>query len=151
MHGSLQGIARHSEPRGEIEVLSSASISPETGISGDFRGGLKPGRNRRQVSLIRAEDWRSATGELGVSLPWWKRRANLLVENLDIPRMEGVLIRIGPSCLLEVTMECDPCARMDEIAAGLQAALAPGWRGGFLTRVLEGGPVALGDAIRIEA
>lgn len=151
MIGRLEGIARRFETRGDIEVLESTSIAPKTGISGDFRGALKPGRNKRQISLIEAESWDSAMKDLGLSLPWWMRRANLLVGNLKIPRAEGTLIYIGESCCLEVTMECNPCWRMDEIAPGLQAALAPDWRGGFLTRVITSGSVALGDEIRIEA
>ena len=39
---------------------------------------------------------------------------------------------------------------MEEIAAGLKAALTPDWRGGALARVLRGGDIAVGDEIRIE-
>jgi len=40
---------------------------------------------------------------------------------------------------------------MEEILPGLKAALTPGWRGGALARVIEGGHIAVGDTIRIEA
>jgi MOSC domain-containing protein YiiM len=64
---------------------------------------------------------------------------------------EGAIIAIGESLRLMVTCECDPCSRMDEIAPGLREALLPDWRGGVLARVIAGGEIALGDAIRIEA
>ena len=38
----------------------------------------------------------------------------------------------------------------DPLAPGLFAALTPDWRGGACSRVLAGGMIAIGDAIRIE-
>jgi MOSC domain-containing protein YiiM len=59
-----------------------------------------------------------------------------------------VLLRIG-EIILEITGECDPCSRMEEISPGLRAALTPGWRGGRLARVIHGGHIAVGDAISL--
>ena len=42
-----------------------------------------------------------------------------------------------------------PCARMEEAQAGLLSALAKDWRGGVTCRVLEGGPIALGDPVEV--
>ncbi|MXO64661.1 MOSC domain-containing protein [Altericroceibacterium endophyticum] len=149
--GILSGIARHDQPRGEIEVVATAtSVTPAAGIEGDYRGSLKPGANKRQISLIEAESWDAAIQHIGVDLPWWIRRANLLVQGLRFPREEGTIIAIGDNCRLQVTMECNPCPRMDEIAPGLLDALKPDWRGGLLARVIAGGIIAPGDKIRIE-
>ncbi len=150
MTGRLAGIARHGRSRGDIETLDRVAVTREAGIAGDFRGGLKPGRNRRQVSVIEAESWAAATAGLGADLEWWKRRANLLVEGIRFPRREGCRIRIGDDLVIEVTMECTPCGRMEEIRPGLESALAPDWRGGLLGRVLVPGEVAIGDEVRIE-
>jgi MOSC domain-containing protein YiiM len=38
---------------------------------------------------------------------------------------------------------------MDEARAGLLRALYPDWRGGITCRVVEGGDVALGDAVDV--
>jgi MOSC domain-containing protein YiiM len=149
--GTLAGIARRAAPRAPMEVLDAADLSVEAGVGGDFRGRLKPGaRNRRQVSLIERSDWDAATAEIGAALPWQTRRANLLVEGLDLPQQGGARLRIGATALVEITVECDPCFRMEQIAPGLEAALTPDWRGGALARVLEGGRIAVGDTIRIE-
>lgn len=146
----LAGIARHATPRGAMEVIESVLITPELGVEGDCKGAFKPGkRNRRQVTLLEAGDWAAAMAELGGDLPWWSRRANLLVEGLDLPQRPGSILRIG-AVRLEVTIECDPCHRMDELLPGLQAALRPDWRGGACTRVLSGGTIAVGDIIDIE-
>ncbi len=148
----LAGIARHTQPRGPIEVIERVGVSVDEGVAGNGRGKVAPGKpGRRQISLIEQESWDAALAELGLELPWHVRRANLLVRGLRLPREEGAIIAIGESLRLMITCECDPCSRMDEIAPGLREALLPDWRGGVLARVIAGGDIALGDAIRIEA
>lgn len=137
-----------------MEPLTSVAMTAAAGILGDFRGVVRPGKlPRRQVSVIEAESWQAAVDELGLfegtEPPWFARRANLCVSGIQLPREAGRVIAFGPSCLVEVTMECDPCSRMDEVAHGLQAALTPDWRGGLLCRVLEDGEISVGDEVRI--
>lgn len=147
--GRLAGIARHGRARGPIETLDRVVVTIEAGLAGDFRGAVKPGgRGRRQVSLIEAGDWNAAMAELGHDLPWWHRRANLLVERLDLPQRPGTRLRIG-DMVLEITQECNPCHRMETVLPGLMAALTPDWRGGALARVIVGGNIAVGDTIEI--
>lgn len=150
MAGTLAGIARHARPRGAMEVLERVRVTVEGGLDGDFRGAVKPGgKGRRQVTLIERCDWDAAMAALGTDHHWSARRANLLVEGVDLPQLPGARVRIGP-VLLEITGECDPCSRMEEIEPGLKAALTPDWRGGALARVIEGGALAVGDTIGIE-
>ncbi|WP_066476369.1 MULTISPECIES: MOSC domain-containing protein [unclassified Sphingomonas] len=152
MTGRLAGIARHARPRAPIEVVDAVAVSVDGGLHGDLRGAIKPGgRGRRQVTLIEAGDWAQAMAEVGHTLPWWHRRANLLVEGLDLPQQPDMLLRIGTEVVLRVTVECEPCSRMEEVAPGLRAALTPDWRGGACTKVVTGGTIRIGDAIRIEA
>lgn len=127
-----------------MQTLDSAEISAETGVAGDFRG--RPGK--RQVTLISTRAWQAACQELGSNIPWTTRRANLLVDDMDLPQEPGGILQIG-DVRLQVTMEVDPCARMEEQVAGLQAALAPEWRGGVACKVLAGGTVAIGDEVRL--
>ena len=133
-----------------MEILDAVQVSIESGLAGDFRGAVKPGgRGRRQVSLLERGDWDAAMAETGHSLPWQERRANLLVDGLDLPRVPGTRLRIG-DVVLEITQECDPCSRMETLAPGLKAALTPDWRGGALARVIAGGRIAVGDMIKVE-
>ncbi len=158
--GRLIGIARRKRPRAPMEELRSAAVTAAAGVQGDFRGAVRPGRvPRRQVSLLAAEDWLAALRDLGLAEgewpPWHARRANLLVEGLRVngmhlPREKGCVIAIGESLRIAVTMECDPCSRMEEVVPGLMAALLPDWRGGVLGTVLTDGTIAVGDEIRIE-
>ncbi|WP_298197315.1 MOSC domain-containing protein [Novosphingobium sp.] len=149
--GHLRGIARHERRRGPMEAVERISVSRAAGLAGDCRGIVPPGKSgRRQVSLIEAESWAAAMAELGADVPWFERRANLLVAGLRLPREAGRIIAIGPDLRIETTCECDPCGRMDEIAPGLSAALLPDWRGGVLGRVIADGEIAIGDEVRIE-
>ena len=133
-----------------METLDHADVTVERGLQGDFRGSLKPGRNRRQVTVMAAEGWRDALRELEAAIPWEQRRVNLLVEGLALEQSEGARIRFDSGLVLEVTGECDPCSRMEEIAPGLKAVLLPHWRGGVTTIVIESGPIRVGDNVRIE-
>jgi MOSC domain-containing protein YiiM len=148
--GRLLGIARHDRPRGTMETLDHADVTVEQGIHGDFRGSLKPGRNKRQVTVLGAEGWYQALRELGAPVPWEQRRVNLLVEGLALEQSAGARIVFDSGLVLEVTGECDPCSRMEEVAPGLKAVLLPHWRGGVTTRVLESGPIRVGENVRIE-
>lgn len=143
--GTLAGIARRERKRARMETLERAEVSTETGVAGDWRG--RPGP--RQVTVLSAAAWRDACRELSADLPWILRRANLLVEGIDLPHSTGAIIGIGPVRLL-VTGEIDPCSRMDEQHPGLTDALRPGWRGGVSCTVLAGGAVAVGDPVTLE-
>ena len=144
--GVLVGIARRKKKRAPMETLERAEISTGTGVAGDSRG--KPGK--RQVTVLSAAAWRDACAELGKDVPWTTRRANLLVEGIELEKKEGAVLRIG-GVELRVTGELDPCSRMDEQQPGLTRALQPNWRGGVTCAVLKGGFVAVGDTVAVDA
>ncbi len=74
-------------------------------------------------------------------------RENVTVAGADVQSWPvGQRVRVGES-LLEITMECEPCHRMDELRSGLRAEL-DGKRG-VLAHVVEGGEIALGDEIEL--
>lgn len=142
--GRLAGIARREKKRAPMETLEQAEVSDQTGVAKDFRG--KPGN--RTVTVISARAWREVCAELGQDIPWTIRRANLLVDDIDLPRSAGQVIQIG-EVRLEVTMEVDPCFRMEEQVKGLKAALTPDWRGGVGCTVLQNGAVSIGNPVTI--
>ncbi len=133
-----------------METVQQVVVTLETGIVGDYRGAMRRGPHKRQVTLIEREDWDAAMAEVGRSLPWQERRSNLLVEGIDLPQVAGVRLRIGADVVLQVTRETDPCERMEALAPGLRAALTSDWRGGACTFVLSGGIIAIGDTVTIE-
>ncbi len=142
--GRLAGIARRDEKRAPMETLEHAEVSDQTGVAQDSRG--KPGE--RTVTVISARAWREICAELGQDIPWTTRRANLLVDDIDLPKSPGPVIEVG-EVRLKVTVEVNPCSRMDEQIAGLTVALKPDWRGGVGCTVLQGGSIAVGDPVNV--
>ena len=81
-------------------------------------------------------------------LPVGALRENITVENAAVQQMEkGTRISLGSEVILEITGDCPPCSRMDEIREGLQDQLV-GQRG-VLARVIEGGTVRTGESISL--
>ena len=151
MTGRLLGIARKARPKDVVETIDHVQVSLMNGVLGDFRGAIgRSNSGKRQVTAIMLSDWQAAMDELDhPPIAWSDRRANLLVDGIVLPRAKGARVRIG-SALFEITGECDPCSRMEAVAAGLQAALTPGWRGGRTLRVIAQGDIAVGDPVTIE-
>ena len=142
MSGKLAGIAKAAQLRMPLEEMQSARVSVEAGIDGDIRGRKRD----RQITVLFRESWDDACRELGVSLPWTTRRANLLVEGVAAPQMAGGKIRIG-DVVLEIRMETDPCDLMERAHSGLKSALTPDWRGGVCCNVVTGGELRIGDSV----
>lgn len=144
-----------------MEMVPCGEITREAGLAGDHKGRKFP---RRAVTVLAREDWLAAISALPESdqldafaippadaLPWTVRRANLLVEGVDLPKAPGGRIAIGATVVLEVTYPCVPCRRMEEARPGLMKALFPDWRGGAVTRVLNEGAINVGDPVRVLA
>jgi MOSC domain-containing protein YiiM len=152
--GRLIDIAHRQARRMPMLVRGDGTITQQAGLAGDYKGARHP---RRQITVLAREAWEMALAELVPAdlfpestpdLPWTARRANLLVEGTELPRASGGILRIGP-VRLEITGQTYPCSRMEEAHTGLLSALAKDWRGGVTCRVLEGGRVALGDAVEV--
>lgn len=141
----LIGIAIKQKKRAAMQTLDGAFISLEKGVENDFRG--KP--SKRQVTIMSSKAWQQANGILNTDLSWTTRRANLLVDDLELENTTGQTITIGEVELL-ITQETDPCERMTEAAEGMFEALKPHWRGGVCCRVIRAGQVKLGDEMILD-
>jgi MOSC domain-containing protein YiiM len=143
--GRLLGIARKAVRAGAVELLESAAVTLAGGVEGDRIGKISKGR---QVTVLRAEDWAAACAEIGADLPWTARRANLLIEGLELPFTQARLL-IG-DLVLSITGETEPCSRMYTPHIGLPDALLRG-RGGRTCRVLSPGKIRVGDLVSLES
>jgi MOSC domain-containing protein YiiM len=97
---------------------------------------------KREVLFVSAEHLESVDVEPGAI------RENFTVEGADVQQWPiGQRVRVGDEAVFEITMVCDPCARMDALREGLRAEL-DGKRG-MLARVVEPGEVAVGDSVEL--
>lgn len=127
--------------RGPMEPVDTANMIEDVGLEGNAdRGGY------RQVTMLDADAWETATGELGVEVDPGSRRANLLIRGIDLTETAGRVLRVA-DCRVKIRGETLPCDRMDAAAEGLKKALAPDWRAGAYGMVLEGGRVSVGDTV----
>ncbi len=143
--GKVVEIATRDKKRAPMVVYASAKISFERGVGDDSRGLIK---GDRQVTVMTQEGWNAATEELDRNIHWTTRRANILVEGINLENTTGDLLKVG-NFLLEITGELKPCSRMDEQIVGLTKALTPDWRGGVTCKILSEGIVNEGDQVTL--
>lgn len=145
MSGRLTRIFLRPSARTPVKQVERTVAYPGAGLEGDHAGG-----GNRQVTLMSEESWSAACADLGrPELSPGLRRANLVVEGVDLSSAIGRVLEIGSS-RIRVIAETRPCRLMDDAAPGLQNALDPDRRGGVYGRVIEGGPIQVGDAVRTE-
>lgn len=113
---------RHREP---MESRSEVAARTDFGLEGDAHA--RPG-SQRQVLLIESEtleELRIAPGAL---------KENIITAGIPLASLApGSRLRLGEA-LLEITMECAPCAFVDSVQQGLRPKLQG--RRGMLARVL---------------
>lgn len=126
------------EHRKPMKAVDQVTAIADRGFEGCIHG--RDG-SKRQVLLIDAETLADCGLEPGIV------RENITTVGLNVARLDlGQRLAIG-GAVLEVTIPCKPCSRMDEIRMGLQEALQD--RRGVFCRVSEGGRISRGDVIEI--
>ena len=144
--GRLLKIYLRPSSRTPVREASTARAIAGTGLEGDHAG-----KGKRQITLISRESWEAACAELGVELDPGSRRANLLVEGVDLAStLRGGRITVG-EVEIEVAGETRPCGLMEDTRLGLKAALGPQCRGGVFGRVTRGGTLTPGDPVTAQA
>lgn len=126
------------ERRKAMQPVEEALAVTDRGLQGCLHG--RPG-SRRQVLLMDIE-----------TLSEFALLPGTIRENITTSGLNPAELRPGQrlyagEAMLEVTIPCEPCDRMDEIRMGLQKELEN--RRGILCRVIEGGRIRRGDAIEI--
>lgn len=127
-----------------VREVERAEAVAGAGLAGDrFK---RSSTGKRGVTLIQAEHLPAIASLAQVpALSPSTLRRNVVVEGLPLVALIGRRFRIG-GALLEGTGPCDPCSRMEE-ALGPGGYNAMRGMGGITARVLEGGDIALGDAV----
>jgi len=137
-----------------VATVSGLFISPERGsgrseprervlaIENQGLDGCAHGNPPRREVLLASQEHLDALGVEPGAI-----RENVTVAGADVHDWAvGQRVKVG-GALVEITMVCDPCHRMDDLRPGLRAQL-DGKRG-MLAHVVEGGDIALGDEIEL--
>jgi MOSC domain-containing protein YiiM len=120
-----------SEPRERVRAVESQGLE----------GCAHANPPRREVLLVSKEHLDAVGVEPGAI------RENVTVDGIDVHTWSpGQQVRVGEA-VLEITMVCDPCHKMDELRAGLRTQLDG--RRGMLAHVVDGGEIALGDPVEL--
>ncbi len=136
---SLQINPAHKEP---LTFVDSAEFVAGKGIEGDRHATNKPERRDYQVLLIDQETLRD------VNISPGDVRENVTTLGIDVATLpSGQLLSLGEQVVLKISKPMDPCSRMEEVRAGLQAELEG--RRGMLASVERSGTVAVGDSIAL--
>ena len=122
-----------------MDAAQRATLVAKRGIVGNADQG-----GRRQVTIIDLERWHELLERVGATLETSARRANLVIDSLDLFDARGKTLRVGPT-RLHVLGETRPCERMEEAFPGQQAAMRERWGGGAFAEVIEGGDISVGD------
>ena len=129
----------------QLKPAEGAPMKPVQSVTAITGYGLKDdanaGRLKRQVLIIERElldEFQLPSGDV---------RENVTVQGIQLAGMAaGTRVRVG-NALLEVTLDCAPCQFIEDKRPGLRAAMEG--KRGTLFKVIEGGDINVGDAIRI--
>lgn len=114
------------------------------GFEGDRHSqrALKMPDHPRQLLLV------DEASRAALDVPVGALKENVLVEGLALDALPpGQRLALGDEVVVELTLACVPCWKLDALRPGL---LKASWgRRGQLARVLRGGPVREGDTVRL--
>lgn len=150
--GELLAIGVAPRAKAPLELLSSAAIVLGQGIIGDrYAAGEGAGqkgqiKDEQQVTLIAEEAIAAACEESGLPITHLLTRRNLLVRGVPLNDLVSKTFRVG-NVVLRGLEHCDPCGYLEKMTfPHIKQALLK--RGGLRACVVEGGKIAVGDAVR---
>ena len=126
------------ERRKPMKAVENAMALADRGFEGCIHARLG---GKRQLLIVASETLSTFGLAPGIL------RENITTVGLNTAEMKPQQRLVVGSAVLEVTIPCEPCSRMDEIRTGLQEALKN--RRGVLCRVIEGGQISRGDVIEV--
>ena len=128
--------------REPMKEVAQANFITGQGMQGDRHLRSDGLRAKRQVLIMDVETLNHFGLEPG------QVRENVTLEGLDLSTISaGDRVSLGDDVVLEITGDCEPCARMDEIRPGLKEEI-DGKRG-VLAFVEKGGGVSIGSEVGV--
>ena len=158
--GRVEAIFVRPTRHGAVVACHEARAEPGRGLLGDHRARTpRTGdqARKREVTLVQAEHLDAVARFCAIpSVDASRLRRNLVVSGINLLSMRSpfadVVLEwsIGDEVRIEITGPCDPCSRMEqELGPGAYNALRG--HGGVTARLMAGGDVRVGDAVRFVA
>ena len=157
--GRVEAIVLRPQRGAPAVFVDEARAEPGRGLIGDRRAqrlGETDAERKRELTLIQHEHlpliaaWTSQA-----DIDARRLRRNLVISGLNLiamhsPFADQVLVwRIGKDVCIEITGTCPPCSRM-EAELGLGGYNMLRGHGGMTARVMTGGLIQVGAAVRLE-
>ncbi|WP_205665182.1 MOSC domain-containing protein [Caldimonas tepidiphila] len=144
--GRVAWIGLRPARREPVHPVEEALAVAGQGLEGDRYRTRSEGA--RQVTLVAAEHLAAIAAYLGLErLDPALLRRNVVTTGVNLLALKGRRFELG-GALLEYSGECHPCSRMEE-TLGPGGYNAVRGHGGITARVLRGGTVRVGDALRL--
>jgi MOSC domain-containing protein YiiM len=143
--GKIDWIGIRPKHKAPVESVPEVSVTIENGLAGDHYS--KNGGNR-QVTLLQTEhlDAMAQILQLETIDPALMRR-NIMVSGINLQAFADRQFQIG-EVILEMTGLCHPCSRVEQnLIPGAYNAMRG--HGGITAKVIRGGTIRLGDAVRL--
>jgi MOSC domain-containing protein YiiM len=139
-HATVAGLQICPGRREPMTSVQSARVVENLGLEGDRHA---KANSKRQVLLMEAEILEKLDLRVG------DVKENITTRGLALMSLPiGTRLRLGEA-VLEITGECHPCSRMEDLRPGLLQEI--GGQRGMLARVAQSGTLHVGDAIIVEA
>jgi len=146
--GRLEWIGLRPARREPLLAVLEATAETDRHLTGDHARPKAGGK--RQITLIQHEHLAAVAGFLGLpeAVGPGRLRRNLVVSGLNLLALKNRQVQLGDEVVLEITGECHPCSRMEE-ELGPGGYNAMRGHGGLTARIIRGGPLRVGDAVRV--
>ena len=139
--GTVQWLGIHPARHAPLIAAEHLHLDPAHGVPGDHYAGRS---GTRQVTLIGEEQLRAIASFLGRDhVTPEELRRNVVVRGLNLHALRGSRLRLG-TAVLDVTGDCHPCSRMEQIL-GKGGYNAVRGHGGVAARVVAAGAVRVAD------
>ena len=149
--GRVEAIIVRGSPREPARRIAATLAVAGIGLADDRLGQRSEAElSTRQVTLFQREHLPVMAQLAQVSaVDAVALRRNLVVSGINLLALKNARLQVGEA-VLEIVGPCQPCSRMEEaIGPGGYAAMRG--HGGMTARILSGGPIRVGDAVRAAA
>ena len=138
------------QPLTEVEAIRGVGLQGDRYAAGTGFYSQRPtDPGAREVTLIEAETLDALRDQLGIELGVAEHRRNLTVRGVQLSELLGQRFSVG-EVVLEGVRDCPPCEHLEQLT-GKRVMRPLLERGGLRARVVVGGTLHLGDAVKVSS